>query len=150
MGKVNPKRSGSLAELHVAAQLLRDPELEVFCAMSDDGLGSDLAVRSARTGRWYSIQVKATDEKTSPYVKVKKFRHDPDFIVAAVKLDGSGMPTKTYLIPATDWHPNVRDGCLSWNPGGGKAGPYVEARIHTKRCAKELEGYALERVAPGL
>jgi hypothetical protein len=74
MSHITVKRKGDLAELHVAATLLSDPELEVFVAACDDGHGSDLAVRSTRTGRWYSVQVKATGSTVNPWVPMTRFR----------------------------------------------------------------------------
>lgn len=47
------KCRGDIAELPVVPILLSDPWLEVFVAACDDGHGSNLVVRSMRTGRWY-------------------------------------------------------------------------------------------------
>lgn len=63
---LSTKRKGDIAELYVASLLLKHPHLEVFRTVSDDGHGADLAVRSSRTGRWYSLQVKGTDPATPP------------------------------------------------------------------------------------
>jgi hypothetical protein len=47
---LSPKHKGDLAELHVAAILLSDSELEVFVAACDDGHGSVREVGAAEPG----------------------------------------------------------------------------------------------------
>ncbi len=142
---LSPKRKGDLAELHVASLLLSDPMLEVFMAACDDGHGSDLAVRSTRTGRWYSVQVKAGGPSVNPCVTMPRFRATDDFLVAAVVLNEQGIPGATYLIPGSAWTPDL-SGCLGRNDDGGAFGPYVEVRTLGAKHATALGAYALERV----
>ena len=145
MNSLTTKRKGDLAEMHVASLLLADPALEVFTSASDDGHGSDLAVRSTRTGRWYSIQVKAATRATAPFVYLNRFRPTPEFIVAAVVLDDEARPVAVYLVPGTAWETDA-SGCLGRNEDGGEAGPYVEIRTNAAKHAAALGAYALDRV----
>jgi len=134
------KRKGDIAELHVASLLLTDPALEVFMSACDDGHGSDLAVRSTRTERWYSVQVKAAGLTANPFVALDRFRGTDDFLVAAVVLDGTGLPTVAFLIPGSAWATD-ESGCLSRNEDGGKAGGYVEVRTTAAKYRGALQQY---------
>lgn len=146
---LNTKRKGDLAELHVATRLLSDPDLEVFRTVSDDGHGSDLAVRSTRTQLWYSIQVKAATQTVNPFVYLSRFRAAPDYIVAAVVLDDEGIPGRTLLVRGTDWELD-KSGCLGRNECGGKNGPYVEVRTTTRSYEAPLAAYDFDRVISSL
>ena len=145
MSDTSTKRCGDIAEMYVASLLLADPELEVFTTVSDDGHGSDLAVHSGRTDRWYAVQVKATTKATNPFVYADKFRKDDRYLVAAVVLDEVRKPTRVYLVPGSAWDSDAT-GCISYNEGGGASGPYYEVRTATAKHAQALERYALERV----
>jgi hypothetical protein len=146
---LSPKRKGDLAELHVASILLSDPALEVFVAACDDGHGSDIAVRSTRTGRWYSVQVKATGRTANPFVYLSRFRDAEDFVVAAVVLDERGLPERTFLVASRAWATDL-SGCIARNDDGGNAGPYVEVRTTSAKHAGALSAYAPERVLGSL
>ncbi|QDV07258.1 hypothetical protein Poly30_27770 [Planctomycetes bacterium Poly30] len=137
---LGPKRKGDIAELHVASLLLSDPALEVFTAACDDGHGSDIAVRSTRTNRWYSVQVKAAGSTVNPWVKANRFRATADFLVAAVMLDERGLPGQTFLIPGAAWLEDTSR-CLGKNDDGGANGPYVEVRTMAAMHAPALQAY---------
>ena len=143
--QLSTKRKGDIAELHVTSLLLSDPALEVFTAASDDGHGSDLAVRSSRTGRWYSVQVKAAGPTVNPFVYLDRFRGEEDFIVAVVVLDERGLPQATYLVPAPAWAQDT-SGALGRNEGGGESGPYVEVRTMAPRYRDALAAYESSRM----
>lgn len=147
--KLTAKRKGDLAELHVASLLLADPLLEVFLAACDDGHGSDIAVRSTRTGRWYSVQVKAATRATAPFVYLERFRESEEFLVAAVVLDEHGHPTETFLVAGSAWALDD-SGCLGRNEGGGASGPYVEVRTSSARHRDALSRYEFARIVPTL
>ena len=146
---LSTKRCGDIAEMYVTSLLLADPELEVFTTVSDDGHGCDLAIHSARTNRWYGVQVKAATKATSPYVYADRFRRDDDFLVAAVVLDDGRTPTNVYLVPGSAWDTDT-SGCLGFNEAGGRSGPYYEVRTTAAKHAEALERYALDRVIGGL
>jgi hypothetical protein len=149
MEELSTKRKGDIAQLHVASLLMADPELEVFVSACDDGHGSDLAVRSTRTGRWYSVQVKATGPTANPWIPMSSFRETGDYLVAAVVLDGASKPTQVYIIPGTAWRVDTSD-CLGRNEGGGRGGPYFEVRTAGAKHVTALGRYAVGLVLPDL
>lgn len=146
---LSTRRKGDLAELYVASLFLAVPHLEVFKSLSDDGHGSDLAIRSSRTQRWYSVQVKAAAPTANPFVYLDRFRTTSDYLLAAVALNEAGAPEQVFLVLGTAWDTDA-SGCLGRNQGGGKSGPYVEVRSTAKAHAVALSAYAIERVLPTL
>ena len=149
MKDITSKRCGDVAEMYVASLLLADGNLEVFSSISDDGHGADLAIWSARTGRWYAVQVKASKGTANPSVYAKRFRTEPGFLVAAVVLDAQRRPSRVFLVPGEAWKTDT-SGCLGSNPEGGKAGPYFEVRTSSKKHLADLERYEYGRVASTL
>jgi hypothetical protein len=147
--ELTTKRKGDIAELYVASLLLSDPSLEVFTSACDDGHGSDLAIRSARTGRWYAVQVKATGPTVNPWIPEKRFRDADDFLLAAVVLDPFGIPASAYLVPASAWKTDA-SGCLGQNSNGGANGPYFEVRTTARRHAESLAKYRIQHVMTSL
>ena len=100
---------------------------EVYDTEYDDR-GIDFVVRN-ESGKFFSVQVKATDETSNPFVKESKFEKSEEFILCAVRLL-EGEPPKAYLARGSDWEAGME--CLSYNPGGGDAGPYYEMRFAAK------------------
>lgn len=147
--ELSSRRCGDVAEMHVAALLLRDPCLEVFQTLSDDGHGADLAVWTSRTSSWYAIQVKAATASTNPFVYTKRFRASADFLVAAVVLSEERLPVEVYLVPGTAWEKDD-SGCLGRNESGGESGPYVEVRTTAQKHKESLRRYLLSVQVPTL
>ena len=103
-------------------------------------------MRSTRTGRWYSVQVKAAGGTVNPWVSLTRFRATDEFLVAVVVLGGDGLPTDTYLIPGSEWAKGDLAEGLGRNDGGGDAGPYVEVRTTRADSATALAPWSAERI----
>lgn len=100
---------------------------EVYDTEYDDR-GIDFVVRNS-SGKYFSVQVKATDETSNPFIKQSKFDSSQEFVLCAVRLL-EGEPPKAYLACGSDWETGLE--CLSFNSGGGETGPYYEMRFSAK------------------
>ena len=100
---------------------------EVYNSEYDDR-GIDFIVRN-KSGRYFSVQVKSTDDSSNPFINKDKFQVTDDFLFCAVRLI-EGKPPALYIARGSDWHSNIE--CLNYNPKGGASGPYYEMRFSGK------------------
>ena len=99
----------------------------VGCSKDDDR-GVDFVVRN-RAGSFFSVQVKATDPTSNPFVKEDKFLASSEFLLCAVRLTEGQLPA-IYLARGSDWTQEL--GHLHYNPHGGASGAYYEMRFAAK------------------
>jgi len=100
---------------------------EVYASEYDDR-GIDFIVRNS-SGKYFSVQVKATDQSSNPFIKKDKFQVTDDFIFCAVRII-EGEPPVLYIARGSDWEQGID--CLNYNPNGGAIGPYYEIRFAGK------------------
>jgi len=100
---------------------------EVYNTEYDDR-GIDFVIRNS-LGKFYSVQVKATDENSNPFIRKEKFQSSDDFMLCAVRLV-ENKPPSLYLALGVDWTKDTE--CLHFNPEGGASGPYYEMRFSNK------------------
>jgi hypothetical protein len=100
---------------------------EVYDTEYDDR-GIDFITR-APNGSFLSVQVKATDQASNPFIVESKFQKTPDFLLCAVRLIEGHRPA-IYLARGSDWDDTLD--CLGYNPNGGTTGPYYEMRFAKK------------------
>ena len=123
---LNTVQKGSLGEAYSKMAFTLEG-FEVYDAEYDDR-GIDFVVRNS-SGRFFSVQVKATDKASNPFIKESKFYDADDFLFCAVRLI-EGDPPVLYLARGSDWRTGLE--CLNYNPSGGSAGPYYEMRFDAK------------------
>ncbi|MCG8607471.1 DUF4365 domain-containing protein [bacterium] len=100
---------------------------EVYSSEYDDR-GIDFIVRN-RSGRFFSVQVKATDDTSNPFVYESKFRDRDDYIFCAARIIDGEQPS-LYIAQGSEWKTGIE--CLYYNSEGGKSGPYYEMRFASK------------------
>lgn len=134
---LNTVQKGSFAEAFAKMAFT----LEGFAVYDTeyDDRGIDFVTRG-NGGRFFSVQVKATDMTSNPFIYQSKFVKADDFIFCAVRLSEGHAPS-LYLARGSDWDLGHR--CLNFNPGGGAAGPYFEMRF-SARYATELVAFEFQ------
>lgn len=123
---LNTVQKGSFAEAYAKMAFTLEG-FEVYTTEYDDR-GIDFVIRNS-TGRFYSVQVKATGHSANPFISESKFIDSEDFLVCAVRL-GEGSEPSIYLARGCDW--SEASDCLHYNASGGSAGPYYEMRFSNK------------------
>ena len=117
---------------------------EVYNSEYDDR-GIDFIIRN-RSGKFFSVQVKTTDERSNPFIKEDKFQISNDFIFCAVRII-EGKPLSLYIARGSDWGKGEFK-CLNYNPKGGLSGAYYEIRFSKKYQAKltifEFQNYIVK------
>lgn len=123
---LNTVQKGSFAEAYAKMAFTLEG-FEVYTTEYDDR-GIDFVIRNS-TGRFYSVQVKATGHSANPFISESKFIDSEDFLVCAVRLVEGSEPS-IYLARGCDW--SEASDCLHYNASGGSAGPYYEVRFSDK------------------
>lgn len=137
---LNTIQKGSFAEAYAKMAFTLEG-FEVYSTEYDDR-GVDFVIRN-RSGKYYSVQVKATDRSANPFIYKSKFSATDDFLMCAVRLIEGEEPI-IYLALCSDWDQN--HGCLQFNQSGGNAGPYYEMRFAAK-YERELSSFVFDQYA---
>ena len=130
---LNTVQKGSLGEAYSKMAFTLEG-FEVYDAEYDDR-GIDFVVRN-NSGRFFSVQVKATNKTANPFIKKDKFSHTDDFLFCAVRLIEGESPA-LFLARGSDWGSGLE--CLNYNADGGSDGPYYEIRFAAKYATELAE-----------
>ena len=123
---LNNVQKGSLGEAFSKMAFTLEG-FEVYGSEYDDR-GVDFIVRNG-SGRFFDVQVKATDESSNPFIKKSKFRESDDFIFCAVRVV-EDENLSLYIARGSDWASDFD--CLNYNADGGSSGPYYEIRFSAR------------------
>ena len=117
---------------------------EVYASDCDDR-GIDFVARMP-AAHFYSAQVKTTRPGANPFIIKKKFQPTDQFLFVAVRLI-EGKEPQIYLARGSEW--NNPNGCLHYNPSGGRAGAYYEVRF-AKSYESQLVRFRFHNYVPTL